>query len=90
MTYVGAVPGRDQDEAGLAVAAAFLGEDGRAALRADGGRPAAHETVLEASYRVWVTPWLSAQPSVQYVLQPGADRAVPDALAVALRWSASF
>ena len=86
----GPLPGRDDDEAGIGFSTAFTGRPGRDSLREPGVRPSTHETAIEASYRLQVAPWVSVQPSVQYVLDPGADRSTPNALAAALRVTLSF
>ena len=55
---------------GLAVASGFfaprLGDVG-----ADYGNRIGSETVLEAFYRVQVTPWFYLQPDVQFIMNPG-------------------
>ena len=38
---------------------------------------AAHETIVELSYRYWVMPGLTLQPDLQYVFNPGAG--IPNA-----------
>ena len=43
------------------------------------------ETTLEATYRWVLTDWLSLQPDLQYVVHPGGDPALGNALVVGLR-----
>lgn len=91
--YVGAglslkapLPGREDDVAGIAVARAANGGRFR---RAVPGAEAA-ETVIEASYLIALRPWLSLQPDLQYIVDPGADPALDDALVVGLRIQVSL
>jgi porin len=43
------------------------------------------ETALELTYLVAPAPWLSVQPDLQYVIDPGTDGALDDALVLGLR-----
>ncbi|MBV9554461.1 MAG: carbohydrate porin [Alphaproteobacteria bacterium] len=64
-----------------------------AAFTGVGSRYASNETVLEATYLATVTSWLTLQPDIQYVINPGANgipgpfgtRALPNALVLGLR-----
>jgi len=77
---------RPDDQLGLAVAAAFVSDAARAA---QGSGSAPGETSVELTYRAQMTPWLSLQPNLHYVINPGADRGIPDALILGLRASVS-
>lgn len=83
LVYRGPIPSRDDDQLGFAVAAARLGAEARATL----GSPATEdwEVAYELTYRARVTPWLSVQPELQYVVHPGGDPLADDALVVGLR-----
>lgn len=83
--FAGWIPGREEDEFGLAVAAAFTSDSYRAATGARGS-----EVAFEATYRAPVTSWLTLQPSVHYVRRPSADPAIADALVIGLRAETSF
>ena len=85
LTWKGLLAGRPDDEAGIAIAWAQAGSDARAAARRAGTTLDRAETVVEATYRLPITGWLSLQPDVQYVLNPGLDPALDNALAVGLR-----
>lgn len=85
LKFSGWVPGRADDEFGIAVAAAFTADSYRAATGA-----AAAETAVEVTYRSQLTPWLAVQPNLHYVRRPSADPTVRDALVVGLRAEASF
>ncbi|MDQ6988157.1 MAG: carbohydrate porin [Mariprofundaceae bacterium] len=55
----GLIPGRDEDDMGIAVA------------RAD-TRTAA-ESTIELTYRMTVAPWLALQSLFQWIINPGGD-----------------
>lgn len=48
------------------------------------------ETVIEATYARELTPWLSVQPDVQYVINPGAGPDTRNALVMGVRVSIGF
>jgi porin len=78
--------GRDDDTAGVGVnftqvSSGASGLDQETALYNPGVySPIRHnETVFEATYQYEVMPWWQVQPDIQYVLNPGAGVANPDA-----------
>lgn len=85
LKFSGWVPGREEDELGIAVAAAFTSDSWRTV---EGAAP--FEVALEATYRAQVAPWLAVQPNIHYIHCPSADRAIPDSLVIGLRAEASF
>ena len=66
-------------------AAARFGDDYRAGIRSTGAGADRWEVTFELTYRVRVLPFLSLQPDVQYVANPGGDPDLDDALVVGLR-----
>lgn len=88
-SYVGAgavatglIASRPDDRFGLAVASARTGEPWtRAVGGADG-----HETSIELTYSIKITDWLRVQPDVQWVLNPGVDPGLKNALVLGLRF----
>ena len=46
----------------------------------------AQETAIELTYRLPVTRWLTFQPDVQYIVNPGTDPDIDDAIAIGLRF----
>lgn len=77
-------------EIGLAVAHAQLGTPGRRArLAAEGGTDRA-ETTIELTYARPVTSWLTVQPDLQYVINPGWRPSRQDALVAGIRFSFSL
>lgn len=85
LKFSGWVPGRELDEFGIAVAAAFTSDSWRTAT--GGG---ASEVTVEATYRAQLAPWLAVQPNIHYIHRPSADPAIADALVIGLRAEASF
>jgi porin len=80
LKFTGWVPGRDEDEFGIAVAAAFTSEPWRMLT---GAAPA--EVAFEATYRAQLTPWLAVQPNAHYIRRPAADPAIDDAVVFGIR-----
>ena len=79
-----------QEQLGIAVASAVTSRSLRAE-RADAGLSTdRRETTLELTYRAQLTPWLALQPDLQYVVNPGVDRSVRDALAAGMRIEVSW
>ncbi len=46
----------------------------------------ARETTLELTWRLPVADWLTLQPDLQYVINPGFDASLDDAFVVGLRF----
>lgn len=74
------VPGRKDDQAGIALARAGIGDPARAAF----GLPDA-ETTIEATYRFAAGPHLALQPDLQYVIHPASAPHLRNAMVVGLR-----
>lgn len=85
LNYTGPFAGRDEDQIGIAVAAAFTSNAYKRLSAADNA-----EVAFELTYRAPVTSWLSLQPGAHYIINPGADPGVRNALAFGLRAEISF
>ena len=85
LKFAGWIPGRESDEFGIAVAAAFTSGSYRRATGAS-----AAEVAIEATYRAELRPWLSIQPNIHYVRAPSADPSLRDAFLAGLRAEISF
>lgn len=83
--YTGLIAFRPQDETGFAVAAALNGRAYTEASQRAGENPSAGEVALEWTHRTVLTPWLSLQGDLQYVLDPGGLKSRPDALVGGIR-----
>ena len=77
--------GRMSDQAGLAFARVQFGDPARQA-----GALELAETTWEATYSFNVNEHLSLQPDIQYVISPGGDPAIADALVVGSRVVATW
>ena len=80
LNYTAPFKGREADQLGLAVAAAFTSDQYRLAFPSDKS-----EVAFELTYRAAVTDWLAVQPNIQHVINPGANPSLGDALAFGLR-----
>lgn len=67
--YQGLIRGRDADTTALAV---YTGKFSKFS-------PNSSETVLEANYTLWATPWLGITPDFQYVFNPLGNADIDDA-----------
>ncbi len=76
----GFVPRRPDDRIGVSVAIARFGSDYRAANDAR-----SHETAIELTYRARVNDRMQIQPDIQYIINPGADRTLENALVFGIR-----
>lgn len=90
LVYRGAIPGRDRDRLGLAVAAARFGDEFRRAAERGGSPIEPWEVDVELTYRVQVTDWLQVQPDLQVVVDPGGNPALADAVVVGCRFEISL
>jgi porin len=77
--------GRPDDQLGLAVATAGTGNAMRRLASGSGASLQRRETTVELTYRASLTDWLTVQPDIQYVRQPGFDPGLQDAWVIGLR-----
>lgn len=75
--YQGLIPGRDGDVVAIGFAQGCVSDQA--------GFSAGREIVVEAYYRAAITRWMSITPDVQWIVTPGADRSVDNAVVVGLR-----
>lgn len=90
LTYQGLVPTRDNDQLGIALGYGQLSGPAANQLRTDGGKDPGYELVLEITYAAEITPWLAIQPDIQFILHPGGDRSLNNALVVGGRMTVTF
>lgn len=81
LQWIGALPSRDDDVAGIGVFHAELSDRANFAKRS--------ETTFELFYRAQITDALAVKPDIQYIVHPGGDD-VGSALAIGLRWELAF
>ena len=84
------LPSRPDDQVGLAFAQARNGAPYLDAVRSGGGAADRAETAVELTWRAQLRKGVALQPSLQYVLNPGTDPALDDALALLVRLQAGF
>ncbi len=77
--------GRPDDLLGLAVASAGTGNAMRRLAIESGASLQRRETTVELTYRAPLTDWLTLQPDLQYVHQPGFDPGLQGAWVIGLR-----
>jgi porin len=73
LVYRGLLPGREGDTAGVALYYGGFSRDVPGQT---------YEMVLEWTYAIGLTPWLTVQPDIQYVINPSGRRTIKDALIV--------
>jgi len=84
LTYTGLFPTRNDDVLGFGAAHVKFSD------RLNRVSSQNYETSFEFFYRVQITPFISAQPSLQFVDNPGGRSSIPDATAVGLRFEIRF
>jgi len=82
----GIIPGRPLDLIGFSIGIARTGSPYRKAAIIGGGLATKHETELEVTYRAELAPWLTVQPDLQFVIHPGFDPTLKNALVVGIRF----
>jgi porin len=86
LNYKGLIPTRDNDILGVAFAYGHLSNKPQ---DSGGSSNPGYEIVLEATYQIELTTWLSVQPDLQYVIHPsGTD--ITNALVLGARTTVSF
>ena len=87
INYNGPFRGREQDVVGLALSYTRVSSDflfNRARIQSG------HETVLEATYRLQISPRVYLQPDFQCIFDPGAFRHLPNAVVGGIRCDLTF
>lgn len=83
LVATGLVPARPDDRFGIALASARVGDPFE---RAVGGGVDSRETSIELTYSTQVTDWLRIQPDIQFVINPGVNPSLKNALVLGLRF----
>ncbi|MBX2822440.1 MAG: carbohydrate porin, partial [Rhodothermaceae bacterium] len=71
LVYNGLIPGRSSDAVGLAITSIYAGGDFQNAASISGLQLQTAESVIEFTYKLSVAKWLTIQPDLQYVINPG-------------------
>lgn len=85
LVYTGLTSERDDDQIGVSFASADFGDRYRRSRALAGHATDDREIVFEAVYNAVVAPWLSVQPDLQYVANPGGSSELADAIVIGLR-----
>ena len=83
VVWTGAIEGRDDDAIGLLVTHVQLSE-------ANGSPYVGSETIFELVYKLQLTPSVILRPDLQFVVNPGGDPTLDDALVGMLRMEITF
>ena len=89
LVFSGMVAGRSEDQFAVSYSTARTGDKHRLAAFIAGAEATSHESVWEATYRAYMAPWLSVQPNIQYVINPGADAQIKNATVLGVRFEMS-
>lgn len=81
---------RVDDELGLAFSLTHVSADVRALAASEGRARQRYESAIELTYRAPINNWLTLQPDVQYIFNPGADQALSDSLTIGLRFELTW
>jgi len=86
--YKGLFPGRGNDFAGVAIGYTRISDDAVERV----GQPivSRHEATLEVTYQVTLNDWVSIQPDLQFIMNPGATGTTRNAAVAGLRFNVAF
>jgi porin len=90
LTYKGLITTRCDDTFGVAFAYARLSSGARQAAIKDGSVGVGAEMVLEATYQAQINKWLSIQPDPQFIINPGGNQDLGNAVVIGGRVSITF
>ncbi|CAN5477798.1 carbohydrate porin [soil metagenome] len=90
LSYTGLIPTRDEDVLGLAFAYAQLSRGAQQQAIDGGASGVGAEMVIEATYQAKVTKWLSIQPDLQFIINPGGNQDLGNALMIGARAAITF
>jgi carbohydrate-selective porin OprB len=81
LTYKGLIPTRDGDTLGIAIAYAHLSSGVQETEVDESPVSVGAETALELTYQAQLTKWLSIQPDLQVIINPGGNNELKNAIA---------
>lgn len=73
LVYTGLIPTRDRDRLGLAFAYGQLSSGASEVPTFRDSYGDGCQMVLEATYQAQITPWMTVQPNVQFIISPGSQ-----------------
>lgn len=89
LVFSGMIARRSEDQFAVSFSTARTGEKYRLAASMADMEADSHETIWEATYRIHKTSWLNVQPDIQYVINPGADVGIKNAIVLGVRFEMS-
>ena len=91
IVHLGVFPQFHNDQIGLAMAAAHNSDKFKKAM-SKGGKSLydSWEIALELSYRAEIIDWCSIQPDLQYIINPGFNSALKNAVSLGIRMEICF
>jgi len=90
LVYKGLIPGRDDDQAGVALAFGDYSSS-KQIVDENSGKPVqTYEGVLEFDYRLQINKWAYVQPTLQYIIQPGATSLLSNATVIGFQTGITF
>jgi porin len=78
------------DQMGVAIAAAHTSDKFKQAILKNGEQLDNWEMAIEVSYRAEISGWFSIQPDLQYIINPGFNPALKDAITFGFRTEICF
>lgn len=90
LVYKGLIPTRDTDQTGVAFAYGNYSSESASLDRSRGVNPRTYQAVLEVDYRIQVNRFAYVQPTLQYIINPGARGAVNNDTILGLHFGVNF
>jgi porin len=89
--YKGLLPKRESDVFGVAMTYGGMSSSEIETIQQSyGTAPASMNIIFETTYQAQITPFLSIQPNIQYIIHPGTVQNLPNALVLGIRASVTF
>lgn len=90
IVHSGIFPQLDNDQMGVAIAAAHTSEKFKQAFIKQGEQIDNWEMAVELTYRAEINDWFSIQPDLQYIINPGFNPALKNAVTFGIRTEICF
>jgi len=90
LVYKGLIPHRDNDQAGVAFAYGSYSFDAQQLDESRGRDPRTYQAVFEANYRIQLNRFAYVQPTLQYIIRPGARGTVANDTIIGLQLGVNF
>jgi len=90
IVHSGIIPQLHHDQMGVAIAAAHTSEKFKQAILKNGERLDNWEMAIEWTYRAEINDWFSIQPDLQYIINPGFNPGLKNAVTFGIRTEICF